>query len=370
MIAKALDLIVWGDLEELVERAVPEGRRLDYKLTLPGGRDEDIREFLADVTSLANTDGGDLIYGVRDVDGAAGAVEGLDVSDFDSAILRLENIARDAIDPRLSAFQMRVVSGGAGKSVIIARISASLGAPHRVSYRGSSRFYARNSRGKYKMDTHELRQAFAASEIMPRRLRDLHERTLGAARGEDMPVKLVEGPSALVTIAPMSIVREQVDISVPREDALLPPRVGGGLDILVGFEGTVVLTSMDRERTAAGAFSINHRTGFISAGWFIGRERDGEKIVWPKYFVEMLPGFVASALARLGQYGLSGPWIVMASVRDLSGYQLILQDNYRSESAWQANAYLGDLMFERLETDTLTPLTDGFLRIFGIDNQS
>jgi hypothetical protein len=43
---------------------VAEGRQLDYKEQLPISSDDDKREFLGDVTSFANTAGGDLIYGV------------------------------------------------------------------------------------------------------------------------------------------------------------------------------------------------------------------------------------------------------------------------------------------------------------------
>jgi predicted HTH transcriptional regulator len=53
-----------GDLDALIA-AQPESRVLEYKADLPGGRDEDKREFLADVTALANTAGGAIIYGVE-----------------------------------------------------------------------------------------------------------------------------------------------------------------------------------------------------------------------------------------------------------------------------------------------------------------
>lgn len=44
--------------------AVSEGRTIDYKRELPGNSDGDKKEFLADVSSFANTSGGDLILGV------------------------------------------------------------------------------------------------------------------------------------------------------------------------------------------------------------------------------------------------------------------------------------------------------------------
>src|SRR6266511_1348956 len=67
-------------LESLRENAVAESRQLDYKERLPGERDDDKRELLGDVTALANTAGGDLIYGVRerrDAQGATGEPEAI-----------------------------------------------------------------------------------------------------------------------------------------------------------------------------------------------------------------------------------------------------------------------------------------------------
>lgn len=55
-----------AQLEALRADGVREGRQLEYKECLPGNSDDDKREFLADVTSLANAAGGDLIFGVRD----------------------------------------------------------------------------------------------------------------------------------------------------------------------------------------------------------------------------------------------------------------------------------------------------------------
>ena len=367
MIPKSFDEIGWADLERMVAGGASEGRQLEFKLALPGGRDADVKEFLADLTSFANSDGGDLIFGVRDRYGVAAAVEGVATESVDAAILRLDNIARDGVDPRISGLRIGALTGEGGRAALLVRVPASFAGPHRVSYKGSSRFFARNSRGKYEMDTHDLGQAFAASEALPRRLHGLHQRTLAAGRGENMPMPLVDGPTALVTVAPVSILRDRIDLAMRRENALLPPQSVGGLDLLVGFEGVVVLASVDQARRAAGAFAINHRSGYMSAGWFIGRVREDERIVWPKYVVEMLPGFVASAIARLREHGLAGPWVVMATVRGVKDFRLILPDHHWSDPAWQDDAYLGDLMIEDLGPKSMQPLIDGFGRLFGID---
>ena len=66
MIPKEFDTIGKEDIEALVANAVSEGRTIEYKEKLPGGTDDDRREFLADASSFANAGGGDLIYGIRE----------------------------------------------------------------------------------------------------------------------------------------------------------------------------------------------------------------------------------------------------------------------------------------------------------------
>lgn len=45
---------------------VPESRTLEYKRDLPDPKDRDSkREFLGDVTSFANAQGGDIVYGIE-----------------------------------------------------------------------------------------------------------------------------------------------------------------------------------------------------------------------------------------------------------------------------------------------------------------
>ena len=61
-----LDQIDATVLERLKADSVREDRQLEYKEILPGGSDEEKREFLSDVTAFANAAGGDLIYGVRE----------------------------------------------------------------------------------------------------------------------------------------------------------------------------------------------------------------------------------------------------------------------------------------------------------------
>src|SRR5262249_28263652 len=98
MLSRALPDLTETDIAQLVTNSVTEGRDLEFKRDWPGNGDDDRKEFLADVSSLANAQGGDLVFGVEDKDGVATSVVGLDATNQDAAILRIENMLRDGIE--------------------------------------------------------------------------------------------------------------------------------------------------------------------------------------------------------------------------------------------------------------------------------
>jgi hypothetical protein len=64
-------------LSKLVDTNAAESRTLEFKQDLQLITDEQKREFLSDVTALANSDGGDLVFGVRAEKGLAVELVGL-----------------------------------------------------------------------------------------------------------------------------------------------------------------------------------------------------------------------------------------------------------------------------------------------------
>ena len=75
MLLQSLERIDEELLQKLCQDGCPESSTLEFKQVLPGKSDKDKREFCKDVVALANADGGDLVYGVKEEEGgAAGAV--------------------------------------------------------------------------------------------------------------------------------------------------------------------------------------------------------------------------------------------------------------------------------------------------------
>ena len=95
-------------IDELIKGQVAESRDVEYKRETYGNSDADYAEFLADVSSFANTSGGDLLLGVAATKGVPIALHPLQI-DPDTEIRRLEDMARTGIQPRIANLQVRAI---------------------------------------------------------------------------------------------------------------------------------------------------------------------------------------------------------------------------------------------------------------------
>jgi hypothetical protein len=204
MINKNIEEITENDLHELKDRKEAEGKTIDYKQSLPGNRDSEKTEFLADVSSFANTSGGDLIYGMTEENGIPKALNGLDIENFDEEKLRLENIIRDGIEPRIPSLAIHQVPLSNSRLALVLRVAKSWIGPHRVRYRGHHKFYARNSAGKYELDVAELRVAFNLSETITERIRNFRRDRISNIISNETPISLPDTAKTVLHLLPIT----------------------------------------------------------------------------------------------------------------------------------------------------------------------
>ena len=148
---------------------------------MPGSKDADKKDFLADVTAFANAGGGDFVYGIREQrdergqpTGVAEAGEGVSVLNRDALLRQLESVIRDGVEPRVAGLQTHFVDGFPSGPVFLLRIPRSWDAPHMVTFLNVSRFFSRSGASRFQLDVHQLRRAFQAGPERAERLRRFH----------------------------------------------------------------------------------------------------------------------------------------------------------------------------------------------------
>ncbi len=167
MLPVSLNDLTPAHIEDLIESEVPESLALDYKQQLPRGQSEEKREFLYDVTALANSAGGDLIYGImerRDDDDKATGVPdrllGTRIANLQEEEIRLSSYIRDCIAPKLIGSVVRSIRCSDGDALVV-RVPASRSKPHMVTMGGVDRFYKRTGTVSHKMSWDEIRRGFS-----------------------------------------------------------------------------------------------------------------------------------------------------------------------------------------------------------------
>ena len=201
-----LDSIPLGSVSEehllrLPEDREQESKAIEFKLELPRNGYEEHEKFLAAITSFANTVGGDLIYGVKAPNGVAEEVIGLN-GDLDAAMGRLENLVRTAIQPRVTAYNLRLIPLSNGNKVLVFRVSRSWALPHRVTLGGHDKFYGRNSTGKYELDVPQLRSLFLLSESTADGIRNFRAERISLILSDQTPIALAPGPKTVLHVIP------------------------------------------------------------------------------------------------------------------------------------------------------------------------
>ena len=205
MIEKDISQITEADLQALIDDSVPESKTIEYKQALPGNSDSEKKEFLADVSSFANASGGDIAYGItedRDT-GKPELLQGLTIENVDQEILRLENLIRSGIEPRLPSVTIRQIPLSNARVALIIRALKSWSSPHCVSFADHYKFYSRGNTGKYRLDVNELRAAFGLSETAIERLRKFRIDRISRILAGETPIPFYDNAKIVLHLIPL-----------------------------------------------------------------------------------------------------------------------------------------------------------------------
>jgi len=313
------------DLTELLSSGVPEGVLVDYKREMYGRNDADTKEFLKDISSFANTSGGHLIIGIDEAAGVPTEIAAL-TGDPDQDLQRLESLARDGIEPRISGLRIKAVRTSGGGYVIILRIPKSWSPPHRVSARNTNRMYGRNSAGAYEFSVEELRVIFTSGATTLDRVRAFRAERLARIDSGEAIVPLAQNCGRLVVhLVPTSAfgLGGQIDLAKAHaaQDLLRPidsmgrsPRINfdGFSNLYHGSDGKCWSYTQTFRNGAVEAVKVRVVSD-LQAGqlWIPTRDFD-------RWIFEVLPGY----LSALQQLDVPPPIILMISLQGVRGARL------------------------------------------------
>jgi len=335
---KPFDEIGREDIKSLVDNQSPEGLTLEYKEKLPvKKRKHDTVELLADVSSLANARGGHLIYGIgdkREEGQTTGrpVLVGLPIADVDSSIQRLESIMRTCIRPRIPQARMKHVPISDELYVILVWIPKTFASPHMISFESTTRFYSRNSRGKYQLDVDEIRQAFASPMHLAERIKRFRDDRIASILAGETPVRLLDDPKVVIHLVPLSAFdpAARIDLTVgqiPLDQLPLQPHYSQHRYNLDGF----LRYTEPRDPGGRYGYLQLFRSGTIELMASLRvNERDGRKVIFTPAFEEHVAKIIKADFEAQLKLGLTVPVVIMVTMLGVSGYGLWSDVDYQS----------------------------------------
>jgi hypothetical protein len=332
-----------ADLLALKEGGQAERKTLDYKRDVVGGGDKEKREFLYDVSSFANTDGGYLIFGMGEENGVPKDLVGLAVEP-DKEILRLQQMLRSGIRPALAAVEIVPVELTAGRHAIVMHIPKSWNPPHQVVFQNAFRFCARDSRGKYFIEVDELRSIFAVSGTIAERVRNLRIERVAKIAAADTAILLQDGGCLVLHVVPFSAFTPGVSFPLdkvtghPRE---FPPMgANASQNSMMTFDGYITSSTYDPPPKPQRAYTQISRTGVVEAATSSIAAGNPRAFLVLHNIEALIITYARRYMTQLNLFGVQPPIAVFASLLNVEGLNLIRE--YYNTPIW------GDMPAEKL----------------------
>lgn len=311
MLDKPFSELCLEDVLALKTNGVEEGKSIDFKLEIHLDNSSQRKEFAADITSFANTIGGDLIIGVSEEQGVIQELQGIEVTDKDKLLQRIESILRDIVAPQITGLDMNFYPiEEQNKYILHIRVPQSYVGPHIVN---GEKFYGRNNAGKYPLDFVEIKQRFTLSNQVQEKIKHYHLERIMKIKANEGYWELQDGGAVLINLVPLQSFSESVYVSALTQDRFQLNTLYGNraYDPMIQFEGIAGIHKS--------SYHHINRQGIIEIAdkQILNYQQDAK--IFAKSIIERILTIIPSAFHNLQELGLNGPYVILTSVLDVKG---------------------------------------------------
>jgi len=378
LLIESLDQIDATLLQKLCNDKCPESQTLEFKRDLPSPSDKDKHEICKDVAALANTEGGDLVYGIDEKSAAAESISPITEELSDAAMRRITQVLDAGIEPRIQGIRIRHVDVPGGYCIIL-RVPSSFDGPHCIRVNHNRRFVMRNGTNVTDMSFDQLRGAFDRTATLAERARRFIADRLQLIADRQTPTPLLDGPQLVAHLVPVAGLagRKSVDLrSIASTYAeFIGPDWGGGSRTF-NFDGLLIHPGL--EDGGYSAYNQIFRAGALESarqgGGTIDVSGSMKRVVWSnrmsRFFYDSIKKFLDSAKA----WGFAGPAIINVAILNAKGYELEINGyfhGYRGATSDREHLIPSGAWIEDIDSvDTaaaVRPLLDTLWQAFSVE---
>ncbi|BBB68540.1 hypothetical protein UNDYM_4287 [Undibacterium sp. YM2] len=336
MLPQLTSMIDMALLQSLCSDKCPESQTLEFKRCLRSTSEKDKQELAKDVTALANTEGGDIIYGIVEVNGVAGSLEHINAESNppDSVVRRFIQTLEALVEPRIPGLKLHPIEVEGGY-ILLLRVPASFDGPHSIRINQARRFVMRNGTATIDMSYEQVRSAFDRTATLAKSAHDFIAGRLNLISEGRSAAKLLDGPLFVTHLVPISGLagRKSVDLQEIYHNSFLNfvSADWGQSSRTFNFDGLLVHQPPNE---SGQHYIYNHifRNGSMEGARLGGATRNynGEQraLVWSvdmsNFFYNSFRTFLASAK----NWGFSGPAVLSVAILNVKGYELGIGNNF------------------------------------------
>ena len=237
------------DIQSLIDNKVPESKVLDYKRELNFDEKGKV-EFIYDVSSFYNTDGGIMVIGLEEEKDEEGRNNGIPklpnankpITNYDGLLLKIQESIRQSTNPAITNLSFSPIIKLSGSDIFIIGIPKAKSLPAMVTYGNHNRFFKRKANGKYSLDTVELYETFMQINTVEQRITEfIRERQYNVSENLFWP-NIGSLSSILIHVIPATFYNSQIENFSSHEvedflKSILSPPSGGSYSSRYCLEG-------------------------------------------------------------------------------------------------------------------------------------
>lgn len=179
-----------SELQQLI--GSQESRTLDFKqtLNLNETKNKETLELLKDITSFANTVGGQIIYGIKEENLVATELVGIELTNPDETVQKIENKLKEMVQPRIPGIHILPVQLSNSNFAIVINIPKSWLGPHGFIFEKGWRFYLRSTTQSYPVTIDQLRDLFIQSDQLVHKIRNFRDKRISEILADAISLEL------------------------------------------------------------------------------------------------------------------------------------------------------------------------------------
>jgi len=164
MFNKSFSEINSSDIEALLISGASEHSNLEFKKQVWGMSDEDTREMLRDISSIANAYGGYLIVGIDEEEDTGKAKEIINIPHIENERDRILASCMANLHPRIIGLDIKMIECKENNKILLVKIPDSLNL-HQVTFKGLYQFWKRHDRQKSRMTYDEIKDTILKNNL-------------------------------------------------------------------------------------------------------------------------------------------------------------------------------------------------------------